>query len=105
MDDFELARFVETKYAKRALLDKEGHVFNINRRNLTGSKCYWTCREYKRSNGDKCSARAITEGIRVLVWKGQHNHDVVEAQLQDYSKKYTGYDKRSNKVWERPDGV
>ena len=77
MDDLELARFVHGKYGKIALLDKEGHVFRLNRRN--GTKGYWTCREYYQGKQcNRCEAKAITRGLNVLIWNGEHNHNVVE---------------------------
>ena len=66
---------MESKYGKRSLLDKNGHVFTLNRINAARTKNYWQCRDYKRSDR-KCPARATTNGGgQVLVWTGQHNHN------------------------------
>ena len=48
-------------------------------------------------------------GIHVLAWSGEHNHDVIEHQLQCYDRKYANAypanDPRSKKIWERPDKI
>lgn len=91
------------------LVDKEQHVFNPMGRNVDGTKIYWRCRESVRKRNkskNACPAKAMTKGIHVLKWTEVHNHEVFDHQLngQNYNKKYTGYDKRSNKIWKRPDG-
>ena len=71
-----VARFVESKHGKTALLDKEGNSFYRNRRQ--GEKSYWLCSQYYNSRCEvKCSARATTKGNNILIWKGEHNHEVV----------------------------
>ena len=57
----------------------------------------------------RCYARATTMGIHVLAWSGEHNHEVIEHQLQCYDRKYANAypanDPRSKKIWERPDKI
>ena len=85
-DDLEVARYVESRHGNMNLVDRAGHVFQMNHRNRTGKKIYWTC-EYKRQNKrfqeDKCTARATTVGIHVLAWTGEHNHEVNDHQFKN----------------------
>ena len=96
-EELEVARFVESKYGNHNLMDKAGHVYVVNHRNKTGEKIYWTCREYKRTQGrkirhnsveEKCPARLTTLGIHIIASKGAHNHPVIEHQLENYDRKY-----------------
>ena len=96
-EELEVARFVESKYGNHNLMDKAGHVYVVNHRNKTGEKIYWTCREYKRTQGrkirhnsveEKCPARLTTLGIHIIAAKGAHNHPVIEHQLENYDRKY-----------------
>jgi len=69
------------------LLDKFGFSFTTNRKNKTG-KIYWTCCECdrikrknmqeKKEKKEKKNARAITDGIHVIQWNGEHNHPLNE---------------------------
>ena len=74
------------------LVDKEGNIFMNVRRNVDGTN-HWTCREFKRVQNRKgdnpCYAKAVTKGIYVLQWTGEHNHEVVEHQLRNYDRKYS----------------
>ena len=88
MKNMEMARFVESKHGKLALLDKEGHVLPLKRRhNVKKEICYWICREHRRS-GVNCTVKATTNGNKVLNWNGPHNHDVVDGgQVQNSADK------------------
>ena len=92
-DESELARFVESKNGNPLLVDKKGHVFQTVRTNVDGTRIYWKCREYqrvqKRKGDNPCPGKAVTRGIHVLQWTGEHNHEVVEHQLQNYDRKYS----------------
>ena len=67
------------------------------------------CSTYNHDFIFRCYARATTMGIHVLAWSGEHNHEVIEHQLQCYDRKYANAypanDPRSKKIWERPDKI
>ena len=68
---------VKSKFGNSLLMDKIGHVYQVNSRSKDGSKIYWTCRERERSKVNSCIARGVTGGIHVLKWSGEHNHEVL----------------------------
>ena len=74
--DLEVAQLVESKFGNHMLMDKMGHVYQVNSRNRNGSKIYWTCRERKHTKINSCIARGVTRGTHVLQWSGKHNHEV-----------------------------
>ena len=95
-EETEVARFVESHRGNPMLLDKDGYVFNVNRKR--GRKIYWICRETKLHT---CRCSAITIGINVAKWKGEHNHEKRPIQLTDYDRKYRDRDRYGNKVKNR----
>lgn len=74
----ELAQFVECKSGNHLLLDKMRHTYELNRWNKDSTKCYWICQHRQHSKNNKCNARAVTRGIHVLQWIGEHNHRVFQ---------------------------
>ena len=81
----EMGRFVESKFGNTLLLDKEGFVYLVKHKMKNSSKIHWACREFKK---EKCYAKALTEGIYVTRWKGEHNHPLRPVKLQNYDRKY-----------------
>ena len=53
----------------------------------------------------KCLSKAVTNGIYVLQWTGEHNHEKRPIQLTNYDRKYTVNDHHTRKYWERKDGM
>ena len=100
VDDLEMARFVDSKFGNHMLVDKAGHVYQLNSRNPKGTKIYWVCRQKQREKdpSKRCNARAVTTGIHVLAWSGEHNHPVIEHQLQNYERKFYVNDSKNNKL-------
>ena len=102
--DLEIARFVDSKFGNHMLVDKAGHIYQVNTRNPKGTKIYWICRQKQREKDPtkKCNARATTTGIHVLAWTGEHNHPVIEHQLQNYDRKLFVNDNKT-KFWDLPE--
>lgn len=100
-----MAQFVESKFGNHLLMDKMGHVYQVNNRSRNGTKIYWTCRQRTRIKDKMCVARGATKGIYVLKWTGEHNHEVIEHQLQNYERKYVVNDPRCKKTWKKPDQI
>lgn len=84
-NEFEVGRFIESKYGNSLLLDSAGYVYRINRKR--NRKIYWVCRE-TRIKGFKCPAKATTNGIYITNLSEKHNHDPTEEQKQNYDRKY-----------------
>ena len=72
-----MAQLVESKFGNHMLMDKMGHVYQVNSRSKDGKKIYWTCRQRNRSKQNMCVARSVTSGTNVLQWSGEHNHEVL----------------------------
>mgnify|MGYP001409430392 CR=1 FL=1 len=79
--------------------NKGGHVYKSSVKR--GRKIYWTCREKNK----KCLSKAVTNGIYVIQWTGEHNHEKILIQLHNYDRKYTVNDHHTRKYWERKDGM
>ena len=68
---WEVAKFIATKNNKTFLLDNSGqYAYKVCSK--YGDKTYWACRNKSLKNN--CLARAITDGMYVTYWKGEHNH-------------------------------
>ena len=76
VDKLEEAKFIESKFGKPMLLDRNGQVFTCAQGYKQGVKNWWTCREYMRKKGKpkKCPAKATTDGMNVVSWRYEHNH-------------------------------
>ena len=77
VDKLEQAKFIESKFGKLMLLDRNGQVFTCGQGYKQGGKNWWRCREYMRKKGgnqEKCPAKATTDGMNVLSWRYEHNH-------------------------------
>ena len=78
VDKVEQANYIESKFGNPMLLDRNGQVFTANggyKKN--GDKNWWRCREYMRkrkSNQEKCPAKATTDGMNIVTWRFEHNH-------------------------------
>ena len=80
-----MGRFVESKFGNTLLLDNAGYVYLVKHKSKTCAKIHWGCRDFKK---EKCYAKALTDGIHVIKWKGFHNHPVRPVKLQNYDRKY-----------------
>ena len=59
------------------LLDRNGQVFTANGGYKKGGTNWWRCRESmkrRKSNLEKCPAKATTDGMNVVTWRYDHNH-------------------------------
>lgn len=73
---FESPQFIENKRGGRSLVDSRGYHYLKNDSHKT--KIYWRCSVHK---GQKCNARAITEGLQIVSFKGEHTHGPQEEML------------------------
>ena len=69
--DLEVNKYKQTEWNGKSLMDNEGQVFHMHKKEKVGTKIYWRCGKYKRN---RCPARAITKGVDVIGWTGIHNH-------------------------------
>ena len=70
---WEVAKFIVTKSNKTFLLDNSGqYAYKVCSR--YGDKTYWACRNKCFQSQKSCLARAITDGMYVTYWKGDHDH-------------------------------
>ena len=80
LDSLEQGKFIMSKRGNAMLLDKFGHSFTTVRKNEKG-KIYWICCDCSKEKWKKIQdknkqyfARAVTDGIYVKEWNGEHNH-------------------------------
>jgi predicted RNA-binding protein YlxR (DUF448 family) len=83
----EQGKFILSQRGNAMLLDKFGYAYKTDRKNKTG-KIYWICCECNKINDKKIKietkkyfARAVTDGIYVKQWNGEHNHPLNEKML------------------------
>ena len=83
--NLEMGKFIESKFGNTLLVDNAGYVYNVKMKYSHNSRIHWSCREYPKQ---KCYAKALTDGIYVVHWKGEHIHPPRNLKLQNYDRKY-----------------
>ena len=68
-NSFESPQFIENKNGGRSLVDSKGYRYLKNDSHKT--KTYWRCSVHKSA---KCNARATTEGLHFVDFRGEHTH-------------------------------
>ena len=71
LSDFEMGKFISSKYGNPLLLDTLGYSYNRHKSNLSATRVYWRCSQKKTA---KCMARATTEANFIVKHVGEHIH-------------------------------